>query len=175
VRISSIVGLRGTIIWLLLMCLMTTASTARDLLLRPGFSELLKLGRPVGDVIVGDPDIADVTIQSEQQIVITAKPRIGMTNVIVLDRENKELFSANIIVAGSDIGKVEIHSRPNRNELHNYFAYNCPRTGGLCQRVKDELESLTRVELVGPAPPQISGPGLIQPSAPQAAPQTAPQ
>jgi Flp pilus assembly secretin CpaC len=56
------------------------------------------LDRPVGTVIVGNPDIADVTVQSEKIVVLTAKKLQGNTNLIVLDTENNDLLKADIFV-----------------------------------------------------------------------------
>jgi hypothetical protein len=159
--------LQSVIYGLLLMFLMTLTSLARDLTLGLGFSEVLKLPRPVGDVIVGNPDVADVTIQSEQQVVITAKPKIGTTNIIILDRENNELFRANIVVGGRGVGKVEVYPQGNRNELHDYYAYSCPPSGRLCQRFSDPNESLTHLELAGPTPSPTTSTNIDQPPAQQ--------
>src|SRR5271166_3079354 len=102
---------------------MTTAS-ARDLKLLPGFSELLRLDRPVGTVIVGNPDVADATVQSEKTVVITAKKMLGITNIIVLDEENNELFRANIFVeeqGRANLRRIQIAPMVNRNALHDYY------------------------------------------------------
>jgi Flp pilus assembly secretin CpaC len=56
-----------------LMLLGPTASADELIRVLPGFSRLLRLDRPVGTVIVGNPDIADVTIQSEKAVVLTAQ------------------------------------------------------------------------------------------------------
>lgn len=133
--------------------------------LRPGFATLLKLDRSVGTVIIGNPDIAEATVQSEKTVVLTAKKTTGATNVIILDNENNEFFNARITVGGQNVGKVEIHTK-GRRQLHEYYAYNCTP---VCERVKDELESM-------PRPPATGAPEITLVNAPpqEAPPQQAP-
>ena len=117
----------------------SVALAADPIVLRPGFSELIGpsiLPRSVGQIFVGNVAVADVTLQNDRQIVITAKKVPGATNLIILDTANNEMFRAEIVVAqdapgaepppvGPPVGKVQIHSR-GRQQLHEYHAYYCP-------------------------------------------------
>jgi hypothetical protein len=134
-----------------LVCLMFLGSMAQaeeqqatqaiqNIKLKPGFSRLLKFDRPVFRAIVGDDVVADVNAEIEGTVVITAK-KIGQTNLIVVDNDKNEFFHATITVGGQNVDKVEIHTW-DRRLLHNYFAYACTP---VCERVKDELESISSV------------------------------
>jgi hypothetical protein len=131
----------------LLMLLGSMATADPTIQLRPGFSTLRSFDRPIGTIVVGNPEVADVTLQSERQIVVTAKKVPGTTNVMVLDANNNKFFDAEIVVGGAEQipGRVQIHSRSgDKAGIHEYYAYNCPQGDGLCERVKDELESMPR-------------------------------
>jgi hypothetical protein len=139
------------------MLLGPTASADELIRVPPGFSRLLRLDRPVGTVIVGNPDIADVTIQSEKAVVLTAKKAEGNTNLIILDVDNNDLLKADVFVrALLEPGVVKIYPQVNRNALHNYYAYYCPPRGRLCDRISDPNESLTHLEQVGPSVPRTT-------------------
>src|SRR5207249_4429825 len=111
-----------------------------------GFATLLKLDRSVGTVVVGNPEVVDATVQGDKTVVLTAKKIVGTTNVLILDQQNMEFFSATITVGTQGAGRVQIHSR-GRQELHSYWTYSCTP---VCERVKDEIEAILR-----PAP-QVS-------------------
>ncbi len=57
---------------------------AADLIVKYDQSQLLRLPRPVVEIIIGNPTIADVTVQSGKLLVITGKS-FGITNIIALD------------------------------------------------------------------------------------------
>ena len=195
---------QGTALALCLSMLSGSVALAADpIVLTPGFSELIGpsiLPRSVGQIFVGNADVADVTLQNDRQIVITAKVNktagvitAGATNVIIFDRQNNEMFRADIVVAPGPpppppVGRVQIHPK-DRQKLHEYYAYNCPpgpapKPHGptirvidrgeppsvdderLCYRVKDDLESAPRFFPNEPLPQGQPGPqGQPVPSA----------
>ncbi len=59
------------------------------------FAKILQLNEPISTLIIGNPGIADATIQDDQTIVLTGKAA-GMTNLIAMNDEGKEL--ANVLV-----------------------------------------------------------------------------
>jgi len=171
VRVCHMLLPRSSVIALVfLISLRSMVQADEPIQLRPGFATLLKLDRSVGTVIIGNPDVADATVQSEKTVVLTAKKTTGATNVIILDNENNKFFDATITVGGQNVGKVEIHTK-GRQLLHEYYAYNCTP---VCERVKDELESLPR-PAAGTAPVMIQQTAPAQEvSPPEVAPQPAP-
>ena len=60
---------------------------------------LMKLPDQVGTVVVGNPLIADVSIQPGGQLVVTGKG-YGVTNLIALDRSGKVLLEKTVEVQG---------------------------------------------------------------------------
>jgi hypothetical protein len=75
----------------------STAAHAEDLIVRYDQAQLLRLPRPVNEIIVGNPSIADVSVQGGNLLVITGKT-FGVTNVIALDAERNIIQDQRILV-----------------------------------------------------------------------------
>jgi Flp pilus assembly secretin CpaC len=69
---------------------------------------LLKLPEKVATVVVGNPLIADVAVQSGGLMVVTGKG-YGSTNLIVLDRTGTVLMERSIVVRGPDGHTVSVY------------------------------------------------------------------
>lgn len=75
------------------------AALAADVSVRLDESRLIKLPERVATVVVGNPLIADATIQPGGLMVITGKG-YGMTNIIALDRAGSVLLEKTVGVEG---------------------------------------------------------------------------
>ena len=80
------------------------AAQAGDLIVRYDQSQLLRLPRPVAEVIVGNPSIADVSVQGGNLLVVTGKT-FGVTNIIALDGE-RNIIEDNRVIVQRDEGRV---------------------------------------------------------------------
>jgi hypothetical protein len=79
-----------------------SAAQPQDIIDVPvGYSEVWTPARVPESVIVGNPDIADVTI-ANQTIILTAKA-VGLTNLIVLDEAGNEMRRATVQVVPIDV------------------------------------------------------------------------
>ena len=68
------------------------------------FAKILKFDREVTTLVIGNPGIADATVEDEKTVILTGKTA-GSTNFIVLDDEGAEV--ANLIVrVSSDIRQL---------------------------------------------------------------------
>ena len=110
-------SLMGFVILCAAMILDATGARAGDLIVRYDQAQLLKLPRPIGEVIVGNASIADVTVQGGNLLVITGKT-FGVTNVIALDSERNIIQDQRIIVE-RDQALVNVHRGTQRQ------TYNC--------------------------------------------------
>jgi Pilus formation protein N terminal region len=72
-------------------------ASANDLLVRYDQAQLLRLPRPVADIIVGNPSVADVQVQGGNLLVVTGKT-FGVTNVIALDAERNVIQDQRVVV-----------------------------------------------------------------------------
>jgi Flp pilus assembly secretin CpaC len=99
------------------------AESRQDLVVNFDQSTLLQLSRPADLVIVGNPSIADVAIQSGNLLVITGKS-FGITNIIALDAEKKVIQDQRLLVRRDDQKVLNLTRGKDRQ------TYNC--TGGQC-------------------------------------------
>jgi Flp pilus assembly secretin CpaC len=77
----------------------TVPSLGADISVVLDRATLMKLPDQVGTVVVGNPLIADVSIQPGGQLVVTGKG-YGVTNLIALDRSGKVLLEKTVEVQG---------------------------------------------------------------------------
>lgn len=94
------------------------AANANDLIVRYDQSQLLRLPRPVAEVIIGNPSIADVTVQGGNLLVVTGKT-FGVTNIIALDAERNVIQDQRVMVQRDDQRTVNLFKAGNRQ------TYNC--------------------------------------------------
>jgi Pilus formation protein N terminal region len=71
-------------------------------------AELVRLDAPAADVVVGNPSVADVSVQNSKLLVITGKS-FGSTNLIVIGADGKEVLNENLSVLDPGSGFVTVH------------------------------------------------------------------
>ena len=69
---------------------------------------VMKLPEKVSTIVVGNPAIADVAVQSGGLVVVTGKG-YGTTNLIVLDRAGTVLLERQIVVRAANDGTVAVY------------------------------------------------------------------
>jgi Flp pilus assembly secretin CpaC len=70
---------------------------------------VMKLPEKVATIVVGNPLIADVAVQSGGLVVVTGKG-YGSTNLIVLDRAGAVLMERSVVVRGAtDRSSVQVY------------------------------------------------------------------
>ena len=96
------------------LCLVSAAAPvvsdarAGDLVVRYDQSQLIRLPRPASDVIIGNPSIADVTIQGGNLLVVTGKT-FGITNIIALDAQRNVIQDQRVMVERDDQRMVVLY------------------------------------------------------------------
>ena len=81
---------------------------ANDLIVRYDQSQLLRLPRSISQVIIGNPSIADASVQGSNLIVVTGKT-FGVTNIIALDKQGNVIQDQRVIVQRDDVRMVNLH------------------------------------------------------------------
>ncbi len=89
------------------------AAGAEDLVVKYDQSQLLRLPRPVSEIIIGNPSIADVTVQSTNLLVVTGKT-FGITNVIALDADRNVIQDQRVVVVRDQGRLVSIYKGTQR-------------------------------------------------------------
>jgi Flp pilus assembly secretin CpaC len=95
-----------------------SAAAGDDMIVKYDQSQLLRLPRPASEIIIGNPNIADVAIQGGNLLVVTGKS-FGITNIIILDADRNVIQDQRIMVE-RDVRKI-VHVQKG---VHRE-SYNC--------------------------------------------------
>ncbi len=79
-------------------------------------ARILRIGSPAATVIIGNPGIADVTIQDPQTLILTGRS-YGVTNLIVLDAVGNPVADLIIEVVQQQAGLVTVYQGSARTTL----------------------------------------------------------
>ncbi|WP_375450142.1 pilus assembly protein N-terminal domain-containing protein [uncultured Devosia sp.] len=79
-------------------------------------ARVLRINSPAATVIVGNPGIADVTIQDPQTLVLTGKS-FGQTNLIVLDGAGNPVADTLVNVVQLQAGVLTVYQGSARTSL----------------------------------------------------------
>lgn len=79
-------------------------------------ARVLRINAPAATVIVGNPGVADVTIQDPQTLILTGKS-YGQTNLIVLDSRGEPVADTMIQVVQQQAGVMTVYQGLNRTSL----------------------------------------------------------
>ena len=79
-------------------------------------ARILRINAPASTVIIGNPAIADVTIQDSKTLVLTGKA-YGQTNLLVLDGSGSVIADAMIEVVQDQAGVVTVYQGAKRTSL----------------------------------------------------------
>lgn len=76
-------------------------------------AKVMHISRPADVVIIGNPAIADATIQDNQTLIITGRS-FGTTNLIVLDAAGQPVADQMLIVGAANSDVVTVYKRAAR-------------------------------------------------------------
>ena len=80
-------------------------------------AQRVQLSGPAGSVIVGNPEIADVTVVDASTLYITGKG-YGVTEVVAVDQIGRTVFQSQIVVtAGDGAGRVRMWRGAQATEM----------------------------------------------------------
>ncbi len=91
-----------------------TSSTAIDI--KMDRAKVMRVSRPAATVVVGNPAIADATIQDRQTLIITGRS-FGTTNLIVLDEAGDPIADELLTVTAADDQMITIYAGSDRRSF----------------------------------------------------------
>lgn len=100
------------------MALSATQPRAAELVVKYDQSQLLRVAKPVSEIIIGNSTIADISVQSKQLLVVTGKS-FGKTNMILLDSDRNVIQENQIVVLQDQAQVINLHKGTARQ------SYNC--------------------------------------------------
>ena len=73
-------------------------------------AKIVKLTRPADTIVVGNPAIADASVQDASTVVLTGKG-FGVTNLVVLDSDGSPIVDEQVTVVRQAASSVRIYRR----------------------------------------------------------------
>lgn len=122
---------------------------AADLVVAYDQSQLLRLPRTVSSVIIGNPSIADVTVQGGNLLVVTGKT-FGITNIIALDGERNIIQDQRVIVTRDEVRTVNLNKGGERQ------SYSCTPNCSPMLTIGDEKDYFSTISSHAQAKTRIS-------------------
>lgn len=108
-------SLPGLVFAAALAALAGPAVAASDVVIQADQAKIISVSGQPGTVVVGNPSIADVTVQGDK--VILMGRNYGVTNLIILDREGNQLAALDITVQITDKNAVHLYKAGRRMSL----------------------------------------------------------
>lgn len=93
-----------------------TAEDGAPINVNVNMARILRINSPAATVIVGNPGIADVTIQDPQTLILTGKS-FGQTNLIVLDNVGNPIADTLIEVVQMQAGVTTVYQGQSRTSV----------------------------------------------------------
>lgn len=106
--------MRRIVVCLALLALAAPAAAAaqsRPLSVEVDHTTRLSLRGDASSVIVGNPEIADVTVVDARTLFVSGRA-YGVTEVVVLDAYGRTLFQGEVVVSEPSVGHVRVWRGP---------------------------------------------------------------
>ncbi|WP_099866129.1 pilus assembly protein N-terminal domain-containing protein [Pararhizobium haloflavum] len=91
-----------------LLCGAAPAAADSDIRVMMDHARILKLDRSVSKVIIGNPEIADVTVSDPQTIVLTGRS-FGATNLVIIDGAGNALVDERVVVSRDNADTLRVY------------------------------------------------------------------
>ena len=104
-------SLTGILLTTMLACAASQATAAQPLVVYTDQSKIIDLARAAGVVVIGNPSIADATIQGNK--VFLHGRSFGTTNIIILDEQGTQLADMEIDVQLGGENNVSLYKAGN--------------------------------------------------------------
>lgn len=95
---------------------LTNAHAGEPVIVTIDRAKVLRISRPADTIIIGNPAIADATIQDQRTLVLTGRS-FGVTNIVILDTDGEPIVDETIVVQGHETNTVRIYRRAVRETL----------------------------------------------------------
>ncbi len=117
--------MRNLIFVLAALCAATTGAQAEQIWLTMDQVRPFKVERPAQNIVVGNPAIADVTIQDNENIFLFGKSP-GLTNIYIFDEKGETISNLMVRVRSQNSDMLTFHHGSSRTTYN--CTSNCERT-----------------------------------------------
>jgi Flp pilus assembly secretin CpaC len=90
--------------------------TGAPIMVKANMARILRINTPAATVVIGNPGVADVTIQDPLTLVLTGKS-YGQTNLIVLDAQGNPIADTLVEVVQAQSDLVTVYQGAARTSL----------------------------------------------------------
>lgn len=95
----------------------TSAMANSSISVQVNQAKIVKLARPADTIVVGNPKIADASVQDATTIVLTGKG-FGVTNLVILDQSGQPIVDTQVSVSRDTTDSVRVYRRAQVQTLH---------------------------------------------------------
>lgn len=89
------------------------ASAAEAIEITVDHAKVMRVSKPASTVIIGNPGIADATVQDATTLIITGKS-FGVTNMIILGEDGEPIADTLLTVKAEAVNAVTVYRRTDR-------------------------------------------------------------
>ena len=93
------------------------AETTEPISVKVNMARILRISAPAATVIIGNPGVADITIQDPQTLVLTGRS-FGTTNLIVLDAAGNPVADTIVSVVQGQADMLTVYQGSARTTLY---------------------------------------------------------
>jgi Flp pilus assembly secretin CpaC len=79
-------------------------------------SQRIRVSRPAGSVIVGNPNVADVTVVDPHTVFVSGRG-YGVSEVVVLDPVGRTIWQGDVVVTAPAYGEVTVYRGAQATEM----------------------------------------------------------
>jgi Flp pilus assembly secretin CpaC len=147
---GSISGMRGAFALALLLTGVAIAPAGSDakepIAIVIDRAKVMHISRPADTIIIGNPAIADVSVQAGNLLVVTGKT-FGITNIIALDAERNVIQDQRILVRRDELKVVNLQRGTERQSYNCTPQCNPSITVGDEQKYFDSISKASRAKI----------------------------
>ena len=112
-RISLLSLLFGAGAMVSTMLVVDTARATDSLEITVDHAKVMRTSKPASTIIIGNPGIADATVQDSNTLIITGKS-YGVTNMIILGEDGEPIADTLLTVRAEGVNAVTVYRRTDR-------------------------------------------------------------
>ena len=124
-RISLLSLLAGAGAMVSTMLIVDVAKAAESIEVTVDHAKVMRVSKPASTIIIGNPGIADATVQDATTLIITGKS-YGVTNMIILDEDGQPIADTLLTVRAEAVNAVTVYRRTERETFS--CSPNCERS-----------------------------------------------
>lgn len=144
----------------LLIATAVPAFAADPIVVEQDRARILQLSQDADNIIIGNPAYFEMTVEDPRTLILFGRTP-GQTNMIVLDKEKKEILSASVVVLPGSEASVRVFTPLKGGTGVTETMYSC--SGRNCAQT---TAGQTSTATVSSAPPADAGGGAGAPGMP---------